>query len=115
MEKKLFSMQLFTDGIQQNYKCSVVWSWFSLVKVVIISDQLEKISDFMRNTINRGYSIGYVYGGYNHIKRENNNLYVHVREAMLIKDFITKLDENAFINIVFNNISMGKRRWTAKS
>ena len=44
----------------------------SLVKVVIISGQSEKISNFMRDTINRGYSIGYVYGGHNHIKRKNN-------------------------------------------
>lgn len=72
----------------------------SLVKVVIISGQSEKISNFMRDTINRGYSIGYVYGGHNHIKREKIISVCSLREAMLIKNFITKIDEDAFINIV---------------
>lgn len=72
----------------------------SLVKVVIISDQLVKISQFMSNTINRGYSIGHVIGGRNHIKREKIISVCSLREAMLIKDFIRKIDENAFINIV---------------
>lgn len=80
----------------------------SLVKVVIISDQLEKIFDFMKNTINRGYSIGYVYGGYNHIRREKIISVCSLREAMLIKDFITKIDENAFINIVPTISAWGK-------
>ena len=79
-----------------------------MVKVVIISDQLEKISDFMKNTINRGYSIGYVYGGYNHIRREKIISVCSLREAMLIKDFITKIDENAFINIVPTISAWGK-------
>ncbi len=72
----------------------------SLVKVVIISDQLVKISQFMSNTINRGYSIGHVIGGRNHVKREKIISVCSLREAMLIKDFITKIDEDAFINIV---------------
>ena len=72
----------------------------SLVKVVIISGQSEKISNFMRDTINIGYSIGYVYGGHNHIKREKIISVCSLREAMLIKNFITKIDEDAFINIV---------------
>lgn len=80
----------------------------SLVKVVIISSQLDKISAFMRDTINRDYSIGYVYGGYNHIKREKIISVCSLREAMLIKDFITKIDEEAFINIVPTISAWGK-------
>ncbi len=80
----------------------------SLVKVVIISDQLNKISIFMKNTINRGFSIGYVYGGRNHIKREKIISVCSLREAMLIKDFITKIDEDAFINIVPTISAWGK-------
>lgn len=72
----------------------------SLVKVVIISSHLDKISTFMSDTINRGYSIGYVYGGHNHVKRKKIISVCSLREAMLIKDFITKVDEDAFINIV---------------
>lgn len=80
----------------------------SLVKVVIISSQLDKISTFMRETINRGYSIGHVYGGHNHVKREKIISVCSLREAMLIKDFITKIDEEAFINIVPTISAWGK-------
>ncbi len=80
----------------------------SLVKVVIISSQLDKISSFMKETINRGYSIGHVYGGHNHIKREKIISVCSLREAMLIKDFITKVDEEAFINIVPTISAWGK-------
>lgn len=80
----------------------------SLVKVVIISSHLDKISTFMSDTINRGYSIGYVYGGHNHIKRKKIISVCSLREAMLIKDFITKVDEDAFINIVPTISAWGK-------
>ncbi len=80
----------------------------SLVKVVIISSHLDQISAFMRDTINRGYSIGHVYGGHNHVKREKIISVCSLREAMLIKDFITKVDEDAFINIVPTISAWGK-------
>ncbi|MFR9019445.1 MAG: YitT family protein [Fusobacterium sp.] len=80
----------------------------SLVKVVIISSYLDKISTFMSDTINRGYSIGYVYGGHNHVKRKKIISVCSLREAMLIKDFITKVDEDAFINIVPTISAWGK-------
>lgn len=80
----------------------------SLVKVVIISDQIVKISNFMSNTIHRGYSIGTVVGGKKRVKREKIISVCSMREAMLIKDFITKIDENAFINIVPTIAAWGK-------
>lgn len=80
----------------------------SLVKVVIISSHLDKISTFMSDTINRCYSIGYVYGGHNHVKRKKIISVCSLREAMLIKDFITKVDEDAFINIVPTISAWGK-------
>lgn len=72
----------------------------SMVKVVIISDQIVKLSNFMSNTIHRGYSIGHVVGGKNKIRREKIISVCSLREAMLIKEFVTKIDEDAFINIV---------------
>lgn len=72
----------------------------SMVKVVIISSELEKISQFMSDTINRGYSIGQVMGGKNRVIREKIITICSMREAMLIKNYITKIDESAFINIV---------------
>ena len=80
----------------------------SLVKVVIISSHLDKISTFMSDTINRGYSIGYVYGGHNHVKRKKIISVCSLREAMLIKDFITKVDEDAFINMLPTISAWGK-------
>ena len=62
----------------------------------------------MSDTINRGYSIGYVYGGHNHVKRKKIISVCSLREAMLIKDFITKVDEDAFINIVPTISAWGK-------
>lgn len=80
----------------------------SMVKVVIISNELKKISEFMSNTINRGYSIGQVIGGKNKVKREKIITICSMREAMLIKNYITKIDENAFINIVPTIAAWGK-------
>lgn len=80
----------------------------SLVKVVIISDQLSKISKFMEETVKRGYSIGHVYGGYDHVRREKIISVCSFNEAILIKKFITKIDENAFINIVPTISAWGK-------
>ena len=80
----------------------------SMVKVVIISSELKKISEFMSDTINRGYSIGQVMGGKNRVKREKIITICSMREAMLIKNYITKIDENAFINIVPTIAAWGK-------
>ncbi|MDD7262159.1 MAG: YitT family protein [Fusobacterium mortiferum] len=80
----------------------------SMVKVVIISSELKKISEFMSDTINRGYSIGQVMGGKNRVKREKIITICSMREAMLIKNYITKIDENAFINIVSTIAAWGK-------
>ena len=60
----------------------------------------KKIFNFMSNTIHRGYSIGHVVGGKSKIRREKIISVCSLREAMLIKDFVTKIDEDAFINIV---------------
>lgn len=80
----------------------------SMVKVVIISNQIVKISNFMSNTIHRGYSIGYVIGGKSKIRREKIISICSLREAMLIKDFISKIDEEAFVNIVPTIAAWGK-------
>lgn len=80
----------------------------SMVKVVIISSELKKISQFMSDTINRGYSIGQVMGGKNKVIREKIITICSMREAMLIKNYITKIDEDAFINIVPTIAAWGK-------
>ena len=72
----------------------------SMVKIVIISDQIVKISNFLNNSMHRGYSIGYVVGGKNKIKREKIISFCSLREDILIKYFITKIYEGSFMNIV---------------
>lgn len=72
----------------------------SKVKVVILSSEIEEISKFMREVINRRFSIGTVCGGYTKQPREKIISVCSLRDAMLIKNFITKVDQNAFINIV---------------
>lgn len=72
----------------------------SKVKVVILSAHIAEISKFMQEVINRRFSIGHVYGGYTKEKKEKIISVCSLREAMLIKNFITTIDENAFINIV---------------
>lgn len=72
----------------------------SKVKVVILSNEIEKISDFIREKINRRFSIGNIYGGYTKAKREKIISVCSLREAMLIKNFVTTVDDDAFMNIV---------------
>ncbi len=72
----------------------------SLVKMVIISSEIDEISDYIRGTINRGYSIGAIMGGYSERPRRKIISICSVRESMLIKDFSGKVDKNAFIIVV---------------
>jgi len=72
----------------------------SLVKMVILSSEIDEITDYIVNTINRGYSIGTVTGGYTEKPRKKIISICSVRESMLIKDFIAKIDKGAFINLV---------------
>lgn len=80
----------------------------SLVKVVIISDHLVEISNYILNTMNKSYSMGTVYGGQSGEKREKVILVCSLKEAMFLKDFIKKIDVGAFINIVPTIAAWGK-------
>lgn len=72
----------------------------SLVKVVILSEQLEEISSYILDTIQRSYSIGTVYGGYSRSEKKKIILVCTLKEAMILKDYIKKIDVHAFLNIV---------------
>lgn len=72
----------------------------SKVKMVILSKEIEKISNFMKNHTDKRFSIASIYGGYTGLKKEQVISVCTLREAMIIKNYITNIDENAFINIV---------------
>lgn len=95
---------LYAIIIQMVYSKSISVVLFgfgsSLVKVVIISDKKEEIEKFLISKIHRRYSIGFLKGGYKKEKREKIISICSLREAMLIKDFISKIDLDAFINFV---------------
>ena len=95
---------LYAIIIQMVYSKSISVVLFgfgsSLVKVVIISDKKEEIEKFLIDKIHRRYSIGFLKGGHLGEKREKIISICSLREAMLIKDFISKIDIDAFINFV---------------
>ena len=71
-----------------------------LVKMVILSNKTDEISNYILNTINRGVSIGEVLGAYSNTPRRKVILICSTREAMVVKDYVAKIDKAAFINLV---------------
>ena len=72
----------------------------SMVKMVIISNRTDEISDYIMNTINRGVSIGQLLGAYSNKPKRKVILICSTREAMVVKNFVAKVDKNAFVNLV---------------
>lgn len=79
----------------------------SLVKVVIITNETKEVCEYLKG-INKGYSIGHIYGGYNLIKREKIISVCSLKEAMNIKNYVKTIDKDAFINIVSTIAAWGK-------
>lgn len=72
----------------------------SLVKMVIISNKTDEISDYIIKTINRGVSIGQITGAYSNQPRKKVILICSTREAMVVKNYVAKIDKSAFVNLV---------------
>lgn len=72
----------------------------SLVKMVIVTNKSSKIADYIINTINRGVSIGVITGAYSNKSKTKVIAICSTRESMLIKNFVARIDNNAFINLV---------------
>lgn len=72
----------------------------SLVKMVIISTKTDVITDYILNTINRGVSIGSITGAYSNKSKPKIISICSTRESILINNFVAKIDNNAFINLV---------------
>lgn len=70
------------------------------VKIEIISDKHEEITQYILHQIARGVTSCEIRGGYMNATRLKLQTICSPREAMLIKRFISDTDSNAFVNVV---------------
>lgn len=70
------------------------------VKVEIISENHEAISNYILTDIKRGISTYEIKGGYMNMVRLKIVTICSPRESMLIKMFISNQDPNAFVNVI---------------
>lgn len=70
------------------------------VKVEIISENHEAISNYILTNIKRGISTYEIKGGYMNMVRLKIVTICSPRESMLIKMFISNQDSNAFVNVL---------------
>lgn len=78
------------------------------VKVEIISNMHEQISEFILKDVNRGISTYDIKGGYMNINRLKIVTVCSPRESMLIKRFISKADKEAFVTVMPVNSVWGR-------
>lgn len=84
---KVISMVLFGFGSQK-------------VKVEIISNKHDEISNYILYNIKRGISTYEIKGGYMNLVRLKILTICSPRESMLIKRFISNTDPDAFVNVL---------------
>lgn len=70
------------------------------VKIEIISDKHEEITQYILHQIVRGVTSCEIRGGYKNATRLKLQTICSPREAMLIKRYISDTDSNAFVNVV---------------
>jgi uncharacterized membrane-anchored protein YitT (DUF2179 family) len=72
----------------------------SFVKLEIISNAQPAIEDYIMNQIKRGISKYMIMGGYTNQEKTKIITVCTPRESMLIKTFISQVDENAFVSVI---------------
>jgi len=72
----------------------------SMMKLEIISNAQDEIEQFILHTIKRGVSKYQIVGGYTNQERIKLVTICSPRESMLIKQFIARVDEGAFVSIL---------------
>lgn len=70
------------------------------VKVEIISNRQEEITEYILHSIKRGVSTYEIKGGYMNMLRLKTLTICSPRESMLIKRFIANVDPDAFVNVL---------------
>jgi len=78
------------------------------VKIEIISEAYEHIEQYIIGNINRGVSRYEITGGYTKDKRIMISSICSPRESMLIKNYISHTDSEAFVNVLPINSVWGK-------
>ncbi len=70
------------------------------VKIEIISNHTDQMTDYIMNTIGRGISTYEITGGYTNNTKQKIMSICSPREVMLIKMHIAKVDPDAFVNVL---------------
>lgn len=70
------------------------------VKLEIISSRHEDITNFILNDIKRGVTSYEVKGGYMNLERTKLLTICSPRESMLIKRYISQIDQDAFVDVL---------------
>lgn len=70
------------------------------VKIEVISDACDAISDYIMNEVKRGTSMYEIRGGYTNESKMKVVSICSPRESMVIKRFIANLDPNAFVDVL---------------
>lgn len=71
-----------------------------IVKVEIISNIPDELADYVMTDIGRGVSIDTMVGAYTGAERKRLVVYCSPRESMLIKQYVAKHDDKAFITVL---------------
>lgn len=70
------------------------------VKIEVISDACDAISDYINNEVKRGTSMYIIKGGFTKESKMKVVSICSPRESMVIKQFIANLDPEAFVNVL---------------
>jgi len=70
------------------------------VKIEVISDACDAISDYINNDVKRGTSMYVIKGGFTKEEKMKVVSICSPRESMVIKQFIANLDPDAFVNVL---------------
>lgn len=70
------------------------------VQLEIITNEHDEIADYIMNDISRGVSNVMITGEYTKTARQKIVTICSPRESILIKQFVAKLDKNAFVTVI---------------
>lgn len=79
-----------------------------LVKLEIISEEVDTLEQFILKEINRGVTKYPIVGAYSNVSRIKLVTICSQRESMLIKSKIAEMDQNAFVSVMTVNSVWGK-------
>lgn len=79
-----------------------------LVKLEIISEEVDTLEQFILKEINRGVTKYPIVGAYSNVSRMKLVTICSQRESMLIKSKIAEMDQNAFVSVMTVNSVWGK-------